>query len=407
MGYSELIKSYGRIRAYLRSFYVYGFRHRDEYTQKSARSYDNERRRAESWLGDYMRFGQDPDGRRVFLSVDSRDVPENPLYRAFRTKSFTDLDITLHFHLMDLFRDLGEASITEVMDDLTDRLSEFDSDDLPDEATVRRKLREYTDLGILTSGKRGRETVYRLCETFTDLSTWQDAAAFFSEALPVGVVGSYIRSRLPERDSLFRFKHHYILNALDSEILCELLSAMTGKRTVTVSSQRSSEEVVPVRLYIGTQSGRQYLLDWSRRQKRFEFRRADLIDSVKPGPPAELPEGFSGKLDRYLHHTWGVAGTSRDELQHVEMTVAVCPWEGFIPERLEREKRCGTVRRLDESHWLFTADVYSVHEMLPWIRTFIGRITDLQCSVPEITELFRSDLKEMAEMYGGDGHAVS
>ena len=87
MAYSELIKNFSRIRVYLRSFYVYGFRHRNEFTQKSARSYDNERRRVESWLGDYMSFGRDAEGRRVFLSVDSRVIKENPLYRAFRTKS--------------------------------------------------------------------------------------------------------------------------------------------------------------------------------------------------------------------------------------------------------------------------------------------------------------------------------
>ena len=72
MAYSELIKNFNRTRAYIRSFYVYGFRHRMEFDQKSARSYDDERRRVESWLGDYMSFGQDAEGRRVFLSVDSR-----------------------------------------------------------------------------------------------------------------------------------------------------------------------------------------------------------------------------------------------------------------------------------------------------------------------------------------------
>lgn len=86
MAYSELIKSFSRIRTYMRSFYVYGFKHRGEFDEKSARGYDNERRRIESWLGDYMSFGQDGDGRRVFLSVDSRSVSSTPLYRAFRTK---------------------------------------------------------------------------------------------------------------------------------------------------------------------------------------------------------------------------------------------------------------------------------------------------------------------------------
>lgn len=56
LAYSELIKNFEKIRSYMREFYVYGFKSRDEYNAKSARSYDNERRRIESWLGDYMGF---------------------------------------------------------------------------------------------------------------------------------------------------------------------------------------------------------------------------------------------------------------------------------------------------------------------------------------------------------------
>ena len=54
MAYSELVKSFERIRSYMREFYVYGFKSREEYSIKSARSYDNERRRIESWIGDFM-----------------------------------------------------------------------------------------------------------------------------------------------------------------------------------------------------------------------------------------------------------------------------------------------------------------------------------------------------------------
>ena len=79
MAYKELIKDFGRIRDYMRAFYIYGFMHREEFDAKSARSYDNERRRIESWLGEYMSFRQDEDGKAVFLSVDSRDVAGNPL----------------------------------------------------------------------------------------------------------------------------------------------------------------------------------------------------------------------------------------------------------------------------------------------------------------------------------------
>jgi hypothetical protein len=216
MAYSELIKDFKRIQAYLRSFYVYGFRHRNEFTQKSARSYDNERRRVESWLGDYMSFGQDENGRRIFLSVDSRAIPENPLYRAFKTKSFTDRDITLHFHILDILKITGGLSINDLMDELAERLSEFESDELPDESTVRKKLREYAALGLIEIEKRGRKTFYVLSEDHVDLSTWDAAAAFFSEVSPLGVIGSFLQDRLPEKCRYFRFKHHYILNALAS-----------------------------------------------------------------------------------------------------------------------------------------------------------------------------------------------
>ena len=80
MAYSELIKDFSRIREYMRQFYVYGFRTRDEYDGKSARSYDNERRRIESWLGEYMSFRQDSTGKVTFISVDSRSIMHNPLY---------------------------------------------------------------------------------------------------------------------------------------------------------------------------------------------------------------------------------------------------------------------------------------------------------------------------------------
>ena len=102
MAYSELVKNFNRIRDYMREFYVYGFKSRDEYDRKSARSYDDERRRVESWLGDYMRFRQTPDGKNVFLSIDSRLSQHNPLYKAWKAKSFTDGDITLHFILFDI-----------------------------------------------------------------------------------------------------------------------------------------------------------------------------------------------------------------------------------------------------------------------------------------------------------------
>ena len=161
MAYSELIKNFERIREYIREFYVYGFRSREEYASiKSTRSYDNERRRVESWLEDYISFKQTGQGKNVFISVDSRQVAHNPLYRAFKTKSFTSNDILLHFTLMDYLQDHDASGISEIQDGLLEEYpGTFEQNGLPDESTIRKKLRELQDLGIISARKeKGKST---------------------------------------------------------------------------------------------------------------------------------------------------------------------------------------------------------------------------------------------------------
>lgn len=270
MAYSELIKNFERIRDYMREFYVYGFKSREEYDTKSARSYDNERRRIESWMGDYMSFHQDATGKNVFLSVDSRRIPHNPLHKAFKAKSFTDKDITLHFYILDILADGDALSSTEIVDRINDDyLSHFDDAFSLDESTVRKKLKEYETIGLLKTQKSGREVLYqRTDDESFDLSSWSEALAFYSEADPIGVIGSYLMDKLDNPTEAFRFKHHYILHALDSDVLCEILQAIDEQRAVelTIRSLRNSREyqrtICPLKIYISTQSGRQYVLGY-------------------------------------------------------------------------------------------------------------------------------------------------
>ncbi len=104
-------------------------------------------------------------------------------------------------------------------------------------------------------------------------------------------------------------------------------------------------------------------------------------------------------------HLWGVS-TGEHTLDHLEMLIHAGPDESFIIERLMREKRHGRIEQVDETTWKFSADVYDASEMLPWIRTFTGRIDRLECSDAFVVERFREDLAALSRMYGGDGHAV-
>lgn len=105
-------------------------------------------------------------------------------------------------------------------------------------------------------------------------------------------------------------------------------------------------------------------------------------------------------MKEFCSHVWGVSVNEDGHLEHIEMTVFAAPQEGFIPERLMREKRCGTVEQTDEVHWRFSADVFDALELLPWLRTFTGRVTDLYCTNEQVTVRFWEDVEEMAKMYG-------
>lgn len=408
MAYSELIKSFAKIRDYVNQFYVYGFRTRLEYTQKSARSYDNERRRIESWLGDYISFNQDSNGKNVYLSVDSRAVPHNPLYKAFKAKSFTDNDITLHFYILDILSDSKMHTINDIVNQITEKYcSFFEKEKIFDESTIRKKLNEYSRLGLIKKQKQGKMLYYTISDNPIDLDKWKDAIAFFSEADELGVIGSYLLDKYDAIPDYYAFKHHYILYALESEILYSILTAINEHRRINIECYFAKRrniaacDVLPVKIYVSTQGGRRHLFCYNRKGEPLTLR-MDAIKKVTVGDMEPFFESYIEKYNNFKDKIWGVSFNGKNHTEHIEMIIYVGENEEYIANRLEREKRCGTVSRIDNNHYLFSADVYDANEMLPWLRTFIGRIDMLECSNKKITKTFYSDLEKMKAMYKGD-----
>ena len=408
MAYHELIKNFERVRAYMREFYVYGFKRRTEYDAKSARSYDDERRRLESWLGEHMRFAQTPEGKNVFLSVDSRAIRKNPFYKAWKAKSFTDRDITLHFALFDILDDPEtKMTLTELIEAIDERLSSA----MPfDESTLRKKLKEYAEEGIVRTEKEGRKVLYSRAPD-TDISALGDVIDFFSEVAPCGVIGSFLQDKLPERPALFSFKHHYITQAIDSDIMATLFEAIRGHRYVVFDNlgRRSDKvktvRVVPLKIYISAQNGRQNLLAFHEKAGRLNTYRLDYMSDLKIED--EVCEKFAAAraaLGKAEAHMWGVNGKwNVKHTERVEFEIKVEADEQFIVRRLEREKRCGRVEKIDDSHYRYVAEVFDTTEMLPWIRTFISRITRMNFSNRTVENKCKADIREMYRMYGIDG----
>ena len=132
--------------------------------------------------------------------------------------------------------------------------------------------------------------------------------------------------------------------------------------------------------------------------------RIDYLSDVKIEEPAERFDELRNVLDGMEPNVWGVGfggGLNRKKLlEHVGFTVKIEKGEDYIVRRLQREKRVGEIEKIDDFTYRFTADVYETSELIPWIRTFICRITELHLSNRTVENKFKQDLNEMYKIYG-------
>lgn len=421
MAYSELIKNLDTLRTYIRSFYIYGFKSRDKFTGKSTRTYDDEKRRLENYLDGYMTFRPDENGKVNFVSIDSRHTPHNPLYKLFKAKSFTAMDISLHFMVMDILAGGEKKSLNQILDEINSvYLDGFSSEVVPEESTLRKKLKEYEELGLIKSEKDGKTMLY--CRTpLSDLSGLEDVLNFFSETDPCGVIGNFLFDKLPkeaqQEGEIFQYKHHYITSTIESDFVEQVFQAIREHRYLTIEQKRSEDdrtfpnEVIPLMIYQSTQGGRMYLMAYRPRGKYFLALRFDYIVGMETGGVYEGFEQKRAEFEELRNHIWGVALKQNKKHNdtttvHVTFRITFSEEEKFIYQRLLREKRSGTVTLLDDNNAQFDVDVYDPQEIIPWVRTFICRITFFDCTDKYIVRRFYGDIRKMNRMYLGEEEDV-
>lgn len=398
--FSELIRNFDKVRDYMRDFYIYGFKQRGDFSRKSGRTYDNEKRRIESYLSGYIRWSHDKSGKRTFISLDSAEIDANPLYAAWKSKSFTDKDILLHFYILDSLRDGGWFSVEQITDCICGQSGvTFETQ------IVRIKCGEYINAGILRAEKRGKTMFYSLSHDMLP-DCLIDAVRFYQEASPFGEIGSFLLDNLGEKNNIFRFKHHYVVHTLEDGILLEILRAMREKRAIRFDNQstRSGRDSVltgvPVKIFCSATSGRRYVCVYNTVRRRFLNHRLDYIKSIKTLDICDGYDAIHASLERNIGLVWGVSfgGKSRKEILCMKLHIDE-KTEVYILDRLKREGRDGEITRLDENIYLYTKEIYDTNEMASWIKTFTGRIIALEGTNRAVVDKFYRDMNRMREMY--------
>ena len=411
-GFSELIKNFDKTREYVRDFFIYGCKVRSDFGKKSVRTYDDEKRRVESWMQDYMRYDDSVKGRHVSICVDSGHISENPLYNAYCSKSFTDNDIKLHFLLIDILQDGESRTLRELTDTLNSGYEQ-----LFDDQTVRNKLKEYTDEGIIIAEKQGKTMYYSLSATTADdlirkYKGLDDALKFFSEVPDLGVIGNTIMKAAGIKNDLFHIKHNYMIHTLEDILVPDILEAIDDKCIITVKKfswkkddEFSEEEIIPMQILVSVQTGRRYIAAYVPRRRRFATFRLDKIKQIKRNTVCTDYDRLRESYDVNIRRCFGVSFGDRHEtgaVNAIKITFTVDEInEHFIIERLEREKRCAILEKTGEGLYTITADVFDPNELMHWAKTFIGRIVSIEGGTEKIRLRFYSDIRRMYRMYGG------
>ena len=372
--FSELIKKFDKIRDYMRDFYVYGFKSRTDFTKKSPRTYDNEKRRIESYMGEYMKWDYRGGNKSLFISVDCSNIPINPLYAAWKSKSFTANDIMLHFYILDVLKD-SPLSVDELTDAICER-----SEVTFDVQTVRNKCSEYVKNGMLLQGKQGKAFVYTVNPQTVPMSPELiDAVKYFQGAAPFGEIGSYILDNENVKNDMFAFKHHYIAHTLENSVLFDLLTAIRQNRSVLFENQSErnphggepgkiiTNHAIPLKIFVSAGTGRRFVCMYSFRTCRFANFRLDYIKKVSLNEEAEHASELKKKLNNNLDKVWGVGfgGENRSETICIKLYVDE-KREQYIINRMKREGQGGQITKLEDNIFLFTKEMFDSTDMSPW-----------------------------------------
>ncbi|WP_430536050.1 WYL domain-containing protein [Listeria rocourtiae] len=407
--FNELIKNFSVIRNYVREFYVYGFKQREDFTTKSGRSYDNERRRIESYLREYVEVERQGNRKALRLFIDPNEITENPMFAVWQAKSFTKNDVFLHFVLMDIFADGEEYSVNQVLAQIDeDYLVHFHDGFIVEALTLRKKLAEYVELDVLRRTESGREVYFSRVASVVLSDRALRAVQFFKEMAPLGVLGHYLLQQERGLDAVFRYKHYFVMHTLEEQVCLDLLVAIREERWVALTrfGRERALRFLPVKVLNSAQSGRRYVVGKSKKGQFFAFHRLDQIERVNL---VEVATDFGmekAHFDEVRKFMWS-AGFDRRVVHILRVTLSIDEVsEAYMLDRIRMEGRHGRLIRLTPKRFEYRVETYDLNGMKPFLRTFVGRIVAIDSGDVAWEQQFFAEIADMYRLYFEEGTTV-
>lgn len=159
---------------------------------------------------------------------------------------------------------------------------------------------------------------------------------------------------------------------------------------------------IPLQIFTSTRTGRRFLCMYLTTTRHFTCLRLDAIKEVIMLEVSENYDELRESLHRNHRYLWGVTfqNSGNTHTEKIKLTLHIRESsEMHIVERLEREGKGGRITKIAPDTYTFETEVFDSGEMLPWIRTFTGRILKLECDSTRLEKTYYHDMEKMFAMY--------
>ena len=411
------ISEVNMLRDFVREIYIESFHSSNEHVSihsSSGRSEGEAKSRLHAFFEE--NFIVKNSKNEDVLKFDSRFVEQNPLFDIWKMCHFKPEYMTRDFALFDLlftkeYKD-GLSDYDLKSDDSGKNRLEFYTGKPISHKQLNLYIPKLITTGILkakdSSNSEGKllKSSYKLADTKRLQNLVKNnpeilaAIQFASETFPCGVIGSYIIDSIGKEDtpSIFHFKHHFIYNTLDSEVIYTSLSAINEKRYISIKKRDNNIiKVIPIQVRFSARDGRSYLVYYA--NCHFNIANFENIISIKK--QKEYPD-FDSLIMQYNSFKKGLWGKSinpdEDKREHVNFTIQFNENEMYALKRLQREAFLGKIE-CNKNEATFSFELFDSKELIPWIRSYFGRITEFNFENKRLQHQLTDEIEKMYAMY--------
>lgn len=411
-------QNFSLVRRITRELFVNGYRNYKEYVRLSSSTYYNRLSLITNCLSTLMEW---PEQGYMCISTSRMRVVQNPMYQLFKARPMkNNYQYALHFALIDMFSDGKKRSLSEISHLLADVYN------ISDDAEQKNKLLPrlegyYLSCGLLSKDQNKKYSRSPLALISTEAAVGlldlipglADAIAFFSEYSPLGVIGSYLMDAGKITNECFAFKHYYLSQALDAQVVYDILHAIQLGCCMKIYVEHTSDTVsdlpcfLPLKILSETTSGRQFVYGYDIISKEYRSLRIDYIESASALSPADSHDTAAVSTiqkngEKKLATVW--SSTVRKQQFHVKV-IFLCK-QAYQYEQIFRERRTGTASVQQDNKIVYECDVDEPKEMMGWLLSHIGMIVSIQVTGGKrnadnnrLINRFKEHLFDMQKMY--------